>query len=180
MGALFKAPPSRHFAVARQFGRFWTEADIGPIFMSWGRPSKVARMSQRVRPEVAGPMTGSATCGVFAEAEPRFRFRSIRATLAKPGCGHEPRIRSKHAAETHPSMCNRRLVDGTGFCPEFVFERSCQSGKTTADPRRDREAKSCRSRHNAAIQKIPDKKSSVDPWGNVRPSSPSASKNKQQ
>ncbi|MGD0335125.1 MAG: hypothetical protein ABSA90_18005 [Xanthobacteraceae bacterium] len=34
--------------------------------------------------------------------------------------------------------------------------------------------------YNAAIQKIPDKKSSVDPWGNVRPSSPSASKNKQQ
>lgn len=34
--------------------------------------------------------------------------------------------------------------------------------------------------YNAAIQKIPDKKPSVDPWGNVRPSSPSASKNKQQ
>ena len=25
---------SRHFAAARQFGRFWTEADIGPDFMS--------------------------------------------------------------------------------------------------------------------------------------------------
>ncbi|MGA2314672.1 MAG: hypothetical protein ABSF87_20345 [Xanthobacteraceae bacterium] len=34
--------------------------------------------------------------------------------------------------------------------------------------------------YNAAMQKIPDKKSSVDPWGNIRPSSPSASKNKQQ
>jgi len=34
--------------------------------------------------------------------------------------------------------------------------------------------------YNAAMQKIPDKKSSVDPWGNVRPSSPSASKSKQQ
>ncbi len=31
--------------------------------------------------------------------------------------------------------------------------------------------------YNAAIQKIPDKKSSVDPWGNIRPSSPSPSKN---
>jgi hypothetical protein len=26
--------PSRHFAAARQFGRFWTEADIGPGPMS--------------------------------------------------------------------------------------------------------------------------------------------------
>ena len=34
--------------------------------------------------------------------------------------------------------------------------------------------------YNTAIQKIPEKKSSVDPWGNIRPSSPSASKNKQQ
>jgi hypothetical protein len=33
--------------------------------------------------------------------------------------------------------------------------------------------------YNTAIQKIPDKKSSIDPWGSVRPSSPSASKNKQ-
>jgi hypothetical protein len=34
--------------------------------------------------------------------------------------------------------------------------------------------------YNTAIQKVPDKKSSVDPWGSIRPSSPSASKNKQQ
>jgi hypothetical protein len=33
--------------------------------------------------------------------------------------------------------------------------------------------------YNAAIQKIPDKKPSTDPWGNIRSSSPSA-KNKQQ
>lgn len=32
--------------------------------------------------------------------------------------------------------------------------------------------------YNAAIQKIPDKKPSGDPWGNIRPSSPTA-KNKQ-
>jgi hypothetical protein len=33
--------------------------------------------------------------------------------------------------------------------------------------------------YNAAIQKIPDKKPSTDPWGNIRPGSSSA-KNKQQ
>src|ERR1700680_3048489 len=32
--------PSRHFAAARQFGRFRTEADIGPDFMST-RPMKL-------------------------------------------------------------------------------------------------------------------------------------------
>jgi hypothetical protein len=34
--------------------------------------------------------------------------------------------------------------------------------------------------YDAAIKKIPDKKSSADPWGDIRPSSPTASKNKQQ
>jgi hypothetical protein len=34
--------------------------------------------------------------------------------------------------------------------------------------------------YDAAIQKIPEKKPSADPWGNIRPSSPTASKNKQQ
>jgi len=34
--------------------------------------------------------------------------------------------------------------------------------------------------YDAAVKKIPDKKSSADPWGNIRPSSPTASKNKQQ
>jgi hypothetical protein len=33
--------------------------------------------------------------------------------------------------------------------------------------------------YDAAIQKIPDKKSSTDPWGNIRPTSPAAAKNKQ-
>jgi hypothetical protein len=34
--------------------------------------------------------------------------------------------------------------------------------------------------YDAAIHKIPDKKSSTDPWGNIRPTSPTAAKNKQQ
>jgi len=34
--------------------------------------------------------------------------------------------------------------------------------------------------YNAAMQKIPDKKPSSDPWGNVRPGSSTAAKNKQQ
>jgi len=34
--------------------------------------------------------------------------------------------------------------------------------------------------YNAAIQKIPDKKPSGDPWGNIRPSSSTAAKTKQQ
>ncbi len=34
--------------------------------------------------------------------------------------------------------------------------------------------------YDAAIKKIPDKKPSADPWGNIRPTSPTASKNKQQ
>jgi len=34
--------------------------------------------------------------------------------------------------------------------------------------------------YDAAIQKIPDKKQSADPWGNIRPSSPTTAKNKQQ
>jgi hypothetical protein len=34
--------------------------------------------------------------------------------------------------------------------------------------------------YNAAIDKIPDKKSSSDPWGNIRQPSPTASKNKTQ
>ena len=34
--------------------------------------------------------------------------------------------------------------------------------------------------YDAAIQKIPDKKPSADPWGNIRPSSPATAKNKQQ
>lgn len=34
--------------------------------------------------------------------------------------------------------------------------------------------------YNAAMQKIPDKKAPADPWGNIRPNSPAASKNKQQ
>jgi hypothetical protein len=33
--------------------------------------------------------------------------------------------------------------------------------------------------YDAALQKIPDKKPPADPWGNVRPSSPAAAKNKQ-
>jgi hypothetical protein len=34
--------------------------------------------------------------------------------------------------------------------------------------------------YNEAIQKIPDKKPSADPWGNVRPGSATTTKNKQQ
>ena len=34
--------------------------------------------------------------------------------------------------------------------------------------------------YNAAIQKIPDKKSSPDPWGGVRPTSSATANNKQQ
>jgi hypothetical protein len=34
--------------------------------------------------------------------------------------------------------------------------------------------------YDAAIQKIPDKKPSADPWGNIRPSTPTTAKNKQQ
>jgi len=34
--------------------------------------------------------------------------------------------------------------------------------------------------YDAAINKIPDKKSSSDPWGNIRQTSPTASKNKTQ
>jgi hypothetical protein len=32
--------------------------------------------------------------------------------------------------------------------------------------------------YDAALHKIPDKKSAVDPWGNIRPAAPAASKNK--
>ena len=34
--------------------------------------------------------------------------------------------------------------------------------------------------YSDAIQKIPDKKPSGDPWGNIRPGSPNTAKNKQQ
>ncbi|HXX02723.1 MAG TPA: hypothetical protein VEJ37_00210 [Xanthobacteraceae bacterium] len=34
--------------------------------------------------------------------------------------------------------------------------------------------------YDAAIHKIPDKKPSADPWGNIRPNSPATAKNKQQ
>ena len=34
--------------------------------------------------------------------------------------------------------------------------------------------------YDAALQKIPDKKPPVDPWGNGRPSSPAVSKNTQE
>jgi hypothetical protein len=34
--------------------------------------------------------------------------------------------------------------------------------------------------YEAAVNKIPDKKSSADPWGNIRQPSPTASKNKAQ
>jgi hypothetical protein len=33
--------------------------------------------------------------------------------------------------------------------------------------------------YKAAIKKIPDKAPSTDPWGNIRPGSPTAAKNKQ-
>ena len=34
--------------------------------------------------------------------------------------------------------------------------------------------------YNAAMKKIPDKNSSADPWGNIRPAAPTPPKNKQQ
>jgi hypothetical protein len=34
--------------------------------------------------------------------------------------------------------------------------------------------------YDAAMKKIPDKKSSADPWGDVRPMTPSAARNRQQ
>ena len=34
--------------------------------------------------------------------------------------------------------------------------------------------------YSAAMHKIPDQKSSADPWGNIRPTTPTAPKNKQQ
>jgi hypothetical protein len=34
--------------------------------------------------------------------------------------------------------------------------------------------------YRAAMKKIPDKPSSDDPWGNVRPAAPTTAKNKQQ
>ena len=34
--------------------------------------------------------------------------------------------------------------------------------------------------YRAAMKKIPDKASSGDPWGNIRPAAPTAAKNKQQ
>ena len=34
--------------------------------------------------------------------------------------------------------------------------------------------------YDAAMKKIPDKNSSADPWGNIRPAAPTPSKNKQQ
>jgi hypothetical protein len=33
--------------------------------------------------------------------------------------------------------------------------------------------------YKAAMKKIPDKASSTDPWGNIRPGAPTAAKNKQ-
>ena len=32
--------------------------------------------------------------------------------------------------------------------------------------------------YDAALHKIPDKKSAVDPWGNIRPAAPATAKNK--
>jgi len=54
------------------------------------------------------------------------------------------------------------------------------NGERPLTPEEIEKRKAADRAYNAAMQKIPDKKPSSDPWGNVRPSSSTAAKNKQQ
>jgi len=72
------------------------------------------------------------------------------------------------------------LLTGPAFAQNSSLSVPVNPGKPPPTQEEIEKQKAADRAYNAAIQKIPDKKSSVDPWGNVRPSSPSASKNKQQ
>ncbi len=72
------------------------------------------------------------------------------------------------------------LLTGPAFAQNSGLSVPVNPGKPPPTPEEIEKQKAADRAYNAAMQKIPDKKSSVDPWGNVRPSSPSASKSKQQ
>ena len=72
------------------------------------------------------------------------------------------------------------VLTGPAFAQNSSLSVPVNPGKPPPTQEEIEKQKAADRAYNAAMQKIPDKKSSVDPWGNVRPSSPSASKNKQQ
>ena len=80
----------------------------------------------------------------------------------------------------------RRLIRAIALVAFFAGAAAAQAQSIPVNPKRpltqeeiDRQRATDQA-YDAAVKKIPDKKLSADPWGNIRPSSPTASKNKQQ
>jgi hypothetical protein len=69
------------------------------------------------------------------------------------------------------------LLAGAAFAQDSVGVP--MNPKRPLTPEEVQQRKAADEAYQAAIKKIPDKKTSADPWGNIRPAAP-ASKNKPQ
>jgi len=80
----------------------------------------------------------------------------------------------------------RRLIWAGALVAFFAGGAAVQAQGIPVNPKRPptqeeiERQKATDQAYDAAVKKIPDKKSSADPWGIVRPSAPTASKNKPQ
>ena len=83
-----------------------------------------------------------------------------------------------HAAKPHPSRRDLSLGDGAGrgsglaLSPFKHEERKLTPDELKAKQQREKDYK-------AAMDKIPEKKVTVDPWGDIRPAPQATAKNKQ-
>ena len=69
------------------------------------------------------------------------------------------------------------LVTGTAAAQDAVG--SPLNPRRPSTPEETARQKASDEAYKAAMKKIPDKASSTDPWGNIRPSAPTTAKNKQ-
>ena len=82
-----------------------------------------------------------------------------------------------HAAKTHPSrrdlsLGRRARLGAVALSPFKRDEKKLTPDELKAQQEREKNYK-------AAMDKIPDKKVTVDPWGDIRPAPQATAKNKQ-
>ncbi|MGO9700200.1 MAG: hypothetical protein ACLPX7_13180 [Xanthobacteraceae bacterium] len=81
----------------------------------------------------------------------------------------------------------RKLIQAGAIVAFFVGSAAAQdtpgislNPRKQLSPEQIEKQKAADQAYQAAMKKIPDKSSSGDPWGNVRPAVPTTAKNKQQ
>ncbi|HSP49446.1 MAG TPA: hypothetical protein VLN61_04530 [Pseudolabrys sp.] len=71
------------------------------------------------------------------------------------------------------------LLTGIAYAQSLMPGLNLSGDKPPLTPQEEEMRKATEDSYKSALKKIPDQKKSVDPWGNIRPDQPAASKTKQ-